>query len=179
MSSARLYGVVLEFDSPATLVAGAKAVKLLGFKKFEAYTPYPIKELDEVVPGINPVPLMVLVGGVIGALTAIVMQYYVAVYEYPINVGGRPLNSWPSYIPIVFEITVLFASLAAFLGTLWLAGLPLLHHPVFNVQGFARASQDGFFLIVEAHDLEFAKSSAREELHKIGAIHVQDVEEEA
>ena len=178
MSAPKPYGVALEFDSPAAVVAGARAVRTLGFKRFEAYTPYPIKELDEIIPGIDPVPLMVLTGGVLGALTALVMEYYVAVYEYPINVGGRPLNSWPSFIPITFELTVLFASLAAFLGTLWLAGLPLLHHPVFNLSEFGRASSDRFFIVVEAADPMFEEEKIRDALSLLGAIEVKEVEGE-
>lgn len=174
--SEKSYGVALEFDSPAALVAGAKAVHILGFKHFEAYTPYPIKELDEVIPAMDPVPLMTLAGGIAGALTALIMEYYVAVYEYPINVGGRPLNSWPSFIPITFELTVLFASISAFMGTLWLAGLPLLHHPVFNLEDFGLASRDRFFLIVEGRDTVFAEERIRKALHTLGAIQVKEVE---
>ena len=176
--SAKAYGVALEFDSPAALVAGAKAVHILGFKHFEAYTPYPIKELDEIIPAMDPVPLMTLAGGIAGALTALMMEYYVAAYEYPINVGGRPLNSWPSFIPITIELTVLFASIGAFLGMLWLAGLPLLHHPVFNLEAFGLASPDRFFLIVEARDAVFEEENIREALHTLGAVDVKEVEGE-
>jgi hypothetical protein len=178
MTAPKSFGIALEFDSPAALVAGARAVKILGFKHFEAYSPYPLKELDDIVPGIDPVPLMVLLGGIIGALTALIMEYYVAAYEYPINVGGRPLNSWPSFIPITFELTVLFASIAAFFGTLWLAGLPLLHHPVFNLTQFGRASNDRFFLVVEATDPAFKEEEIREALNRLGAIDVKEVEAE-
>lgn len=178
MSKKRLYGVALEFDSPAALIAAARKVRERGATHFETYTPYPIKELDEIVPAENPVPPMVLAGGVTGALTALIMEYYVAVYEYPINVGGRPLNSWPSFIPIAFELTVLFASLAAFLGTLWLAGLPLLHHPVFNLPEFSRASSDRFFLIVENTDKSLEYEQTRQLLHELGALSVREVEAE-
>lgn len=178
MTQPRLYGIALEFDSPATLVEAAKKVHEHGFRRFEAYSPYPIKELDEIVPSENPVPLMVLTGGVLGALTAQIMEYYVAAYEYPINVGGRPLNSWPSFIPITFELTVLFASLAAFFGTLWLAGLPLLHHPVFNLPEFARASSDRFFLIVEERDPALESEHKREALKELGAMSILEVEAE-
>jgi hypothetical protein len=178
MSSPHPFGIALEFDSPSMLVEAAKKVHEHGFRHFEAYSPYPIKELDEIVPSDNLVPMMVLTGGVIGALTALIMQYYVAAYEYPINVGGRPLNSWPSFIPIVFELTVLFASLAAFFGTLWLAGLPLLHHPVFNLPQFARASNDRFFLIIEGRDSALESEHKRESLNELGALSIQEVEAE-
>jgi hypothetical protein len=178
MSSPHLFGIALEFDSPTLLVEAAKRVHEHGFRRFEAYSPYPIKELDEIVPSDNLVPMMVLTGGVVGALTALIMQYYVAAYEYPINVGGRPLNSWPSFIPIVFELTVLFASLAAFFGTLWLAGLPLLHHPVFNLPQFARASNDRFFLIIEGRDSALESKHKRESLNELGALSIKEVEAE-
>lgn len=175
MSSQNLYGIALEFDSPTALVEVAKKLRERGFLHFEAYTPYPIKELDEIIPSSNLVPFMTLSGGIAGALTAQIMMYYVAAYEYPINVGGRPLNSWPAFIPITFELTVLFASLAAFFGMLWLAGLPLLHHPVFNLKSFTRSSSDRFFLIIESS--EFAHGEERREgLNELGALSVQEVE---
>jgi hypothetical protein len=178
MSEQRLYGIALEFDAPSTILEAAKKLREEGFKHFEAYTPYPLKELDEIIPSDNLVPMMVLTGGVIGALTAQIMMYYVAAYEYPINVGGRPLNSWPAFIPITFELTVLFASLAAFFGTLWLAGLPLLHHPVFNLENFARASSDRFFLIVEGSDAALESEHKRESLNELGALAIHEVEAE-
>lgn len=178
MTASRLYAVALEFDSPAALVEAAKTVHQRGFRNMEAYSPYPVKELDDVIPGMNPVPLMVLAGGVLGVITALVMQYYVAVYEYPINVGGRPLNSWPAFIPITFELAVLFASIAAFGGTLWLAGLPLPHHPVFNLAEFARASNDRFFLMIEASDPLLQHKEFRDSLNELNALSVREVETE-
>lgn len=175
MSMHRVYGLALEFDSPAVLIKAAKKIHAEGFHHFEVYSPYPIKELEEFVPSDNLVPMMCLTGGVIGALTAQIMEYYVAAYEYPINVGGRPLNSWPSYIPITFELTVLFASIAAFFGMLWLAGLPLLHHPVFNLPEFARASSDRFFLIIDGADAVLQNEVKRESLKEVGAIAIREV----
>lgn len=170
-----LYALALEYDSPTAVVEAAKAVRDRGFKNIEVYSPYPIKQLDEIVPARDPVPFMVLSAGVTGALVALLMEYYVAVYEYPLNVGGRPLNSWPSFIPITFELAVLFAAIAAFLGTLWLAGLPLLHHPVFNLPEFARASRDRFFLFVEASDPEMKVEHEREWLESLGALSIREV----
>lgn len=176
MNEPGLYGVALEFDSPAQLVEAAKAVRHKGFRRFEAYSPYPVKDLDDIVPGSDPVPRMVLTGGIIGGITALSLEYYIAVVDYPINVGGRPLNSWPAFIAITFELTVLFASVMAFLGTLWLAGLPLLHHPVFNLKEFARASSDRFFLFVEASDPVFQSAEVRESLRDLGALQVWEIE---
>jgi hypothetical protein len=176
MSPNLLYAIALEFDSPSALVKATKSVRERGFTKYEVYSPYPVKQLDEIVPGTDPVPLMVLSAGVLGAVTALVMEYYIAVYEYPINVGGRPLNSWPSFIPITFELTVLFAAIAAFIGMLWLAGLPLLHHPVFNLPEFARASSDRFFLMIEERDPMMEIVEEREWLNNLGALSVSEVE---
>lgn len=175
MSASKVYAIALEFDSPAAVVEAARATRERGFRHFEVYTPYPIKQLDAIIPGLDPLPLMVLCGGVVGALTALIMEYYVAAYEYPINVGGRPLNSWPSFIPITFELTVLFASIAAFLGTLWLAGLPLLHHPVFNHAEFRKASDNRFFLFIESADPLMETEDHSDWLLGLGALSVREV----
>lgn len=176
MISSPIYGVVAEFDDPGKLVEAARAVREHGYKKFEAYTPYPIKELDEIVPGINPVPALVFLGGLTGAATAWIMQCYIAIIDFPINVGGRPLYSWPSFVPITFELTVLFAAGAAFFGMLWLAGLPLLHHPLFNLGRMARASKDRFFLCVEARDSKFDSGRVAQFLRHLEPLGVWEVE---
>lgn len=150
-----LYGYAAEFDDPTQLVDATRAVREAGYKHFEAYTPYPIRELEEIVPGWNPIAPLVLFGGIAGAVTAWIMQSWIAIVDFPINVGGRPLYSWPAFVPITFELTVLFASIAAFFGTLALCGFPLPHHPVFNLKQFARVSEDRFFLCVEARDRKF------------------------
>ena len=122
-------GLAAEFDLPDSLLEAARAIRKHGYSRFEAYSPYPIKELDEVVPGSDRVPLLVLLGGITGLLFAWALQYYSAVLSYPLNIGGRPLNSWPAFVPIMFELTVLFAAFGAFFGTLWLCGLPRLNFP--------------------------------------------------
>jgi len=147
-----VYGLVAEFDDPTTLVEGARQVKEHGYARFEAYTPYPIKDLDKIVPGGDPVPLIVLLGGLLGAATAWSMEYYIAAIDYPINVGGRPLYSWPSFIPILFELTVLFASIGAFFGTLGLCGFPRPHFPLFDLPQFGDVSSSRFFLCIESRD---------------------------
>jgi pimeloyl-ACP methyl ester carboxylesterase len=151
-SETELYGTVAEFDDPTALVEAARKVKEEGFQKFEAYTPYPIKDLDGIVPGFNLVPPIVLIGGLLGAATAWSMQYYIAAIDYPINVGGRPLYSWPAFIPILFELTVLFAGCSAFFGTLALCGFPRPHFPLFNLPDFANATSSRFFLCIEKRD---------------------------
>ncbi|HLI85008.1 MAG TPA: DUF3341 domain-containing protein [Bryobacteraceae bacterium] len=148
-----LYGVMAEFDDPTSLVMAAKAAYQQGFRKLDAYTPFPIEELHEVLHlHKNKLPLIVLLGGICGGLTGYLLQYFVTVIYFPINIAGRPLHSWPSYIIITFELTILFGALAAVLGLLGLCGLPMPYHPTFNVPRFSAATQDRFFLCIEAND---------------------------
>jgi len=155
MNEPRWYGIVAEFEAASSLVEAARAAREAGYRRFEAYTPYPIKALDEIVPSWNLVPPMVLAGGIFGGIGAYLMEYLIAAKLYPINVGGRPLDSWPAFIPITFELTVLFASFAAFFGVLFLCGLPALFHPLIQLPEFVRASDDRFFLCIEATDHRF------------------------
>jgi hypothetical protein len=151
-----IYGLLAEFDDPAALVAATAAAREAGYRKLEAYTPYPIEELTDIMGfTTSRVPLIVLIGGIIGCVGGFGMQYYACVISYPLNVGGRPLDSWPAFIPITFELTILGAALAALFGMLGLNGLPMPYHPLFNVPNFARATRDGFFLCVEATDAKF------------------------
>jgi len=142
-----------EFDNPTSLVNAARAAREKGFRKLDAYTPFPIEELHEVLHlHKNKLPLIVLIGGILGGLTGYLLQYYVTVIYFPINIGGRPLHSWPSYIIITFELTILFGCISAVLGMMALNGLPMPYHPVFNVPRFSAASRDRFFLCIEATD---------------------------
>jgi hypothetical protein len=149
----KIFGFVAEFEQPDQLLAAARNASTQGYRNMEAYTPFPIDGLSEAVGfSHNRVAPIVLVGGILGGLTGFFMQWFSAVIHYPIDVGGRPLNSWPSFIPITFEMTVLCAALSAVVGMLGLNGLPRLNHPIFNVPGFGQASQDRFFLCIEATD---------------------------
>jgi hypothetical protein len=151
-----LYGFLAEFDSPEALKEGVRAARLEGFRKFDAFSPFPLEGLaDDMNLRPSPVPMITLAGGVIGFLTAGVMQYYSSVIAYPINIGGRPLDSWPSFVMVTFELTVLFAGLSGALGMLVINGLPKPHHPLFNVTRFERVTQDGFFFCIEATDPMF------------------------
>jgi hypothetical protein len=148
-----LYGVMAEFESPTALVAAARAAREKGYRKIDAYSPFPIEELTDALHlHHNKLPLLVLLGGMLGGLSGYLLQYYVTVIYYPINVAGRPLHSWPAYIIITFEMTILFAALTAVLGLLGLCGLPMPHHPAFNVPRFALASRNRFFLCIESTD---------------------------
>ena len=144
----------------------------------DAYSPFPVEELAEAIGHeYSPVPLITLVGGIIGGLGGYFMEWYSMVRLYPINVGGRPHNSWPNFIPITFELTILVASLSAFIAELVLNKLPQPNHPVFNVPGFERASVDRFFLCIEAEDPKFAMAATRKFLESLKAVKVTEVEE--
>lgn len=156
---ADIYGVMAEFDNPTALVNATRAVRDRGYRKLDAYTPFPIEELNDVLHlHRNKLPLIVLAGGLLGGLTGYLLQYFIAVIYFPINVGGRPLHSWPSYIIITFELTILFGAISTVLGLLALCGLPMPYHPVFNVPRFAMASRNRFFLCIEASDPLFDRA---------------------
>jgi hypothetical protein len=153
-----LYGFLVEFDNPEALKACIRRAREEGFRRMDAYTPFPVEGVAEEL-GIHHsiVPTIVLIGGLLGALTGIVMQVYSAVFDYPLNIGGRPLNSWPSFVIVTFELTILFAGVSAVLGMLAINGLPKPHHPLFNEPRFDRVTQDRFFFCIEATDPKFDK----------------------
>ena len=148
-----IYGVMAEFDNPTALVNAARAAREKGYRKLDAYSPFPIEELSDALDlHKNRLPLIVLAGGIVGGMVGYLMQYYVTVWDFPINIGGRPLHSWPAYIIITFELTILLAAISAVMGLLALCGLPMLYHPAFNVPRFALASRNRFFLCIESDD---------------------------
>jgi hypothetical protein len=167
-----------EFDDPNTLVAASRRAHMEGYRKLDAYTPFPIEELHEAL-GIHHtrVPLMVLIGGIVGGLTGYGLQWWVSAVAYPLNIGGRPLHSWPSFIPVTFEMTVLFAALTAVFGMLAMNKLPMPYHPVFNAPPFTMASRDRFFLCIEARDPKFDLAATRRFLESFDPREVTDVEE--
>lgn len=173
-----LYGLMAEFESPAELVAAARRAREEGYVRMDAYSPFPMHELTEAL-GLKPtkLPFLVLAGGVIGCATALGMMWFSATIHYPLNVGGKPLASWPMFIPITFELTVLFASLSAVLGMLGMNGLPQPYHPVFHVPRFALASRDRFFLCIEAADPKFDSEKTSQFLAALGARVVSEVED--
>jgi hypothetical protein len=170
-----LYGLLAEFHEPAQVVAAAHAVHQAGYRKVDAYTPYPIEELTEALElHHSPLPKLVFVGGLVGLLAGFGLCWWTSTIAYPMNIGGRPFNSWVSFIPPTFETTILFAALTAVLGMLALNGLPEPYHPVFNVEAFALASRDKFFICVESGDPKFDREQTRDFLKRlpdVSAVH--------
>ena len=172
-----LYGIMGEFNNPSDLVAAARRTYEAGYRRINGYSPYPIEELSEAIGFTHPsLPLIVLIGGILGGLGGFFMQYWMEVINYPLNVGGKPYNSWPAFIPITFECTVLLAAFAAVLGMLVLNKLPQPYHPVFNAPNFALATRDRFFLVIEANDPRFSHDETTQFLNTVGASNVSDVE---
>jgi hypothetical protein len=170
----RPYGLLAEYASADALVSAASAVRRAGYTRFDAYSPLPIAGLAEAI-GVRRslLPFLVLAGGICGGLVGYGLQYWTMVEAYPINVGGRPLHSWPAFIPVTFELTVLGASLSAVLGMLALNGLPQPYHPLFNVPDFSLASQNRFFICVEVTDPIYDLERTEALLKRTGATHVK------
>ena len=163
-----IYGLLAEFDSPEGLLEAARSARGQGYQKLEAYSPLPVEGLREVL-GRRPtrLPWIALLGGLVGATAGYGIQYYANVLDYPLNVGGRPLHSWPAFLVVMIEMTLLFAALSVVLGMLVLNGLPMPHHPLFNVPRFALASQHRFFLCVPAADARFDCEATRQFLEEL------------
>ena len=176
MKNLPTYGIMAEFDSPTRLVHAAHTTHEAGYQKIDAYSPFPVEGLAEAI-GFhkNRVPLVVLIGGLIGGLSGYAMQYWISAVSYPVNVGGKPYHSWPAFIIVTFEMTILFAGLAAVFGMLALNGLPMPYHPVFHVPRFAFASKDRFFLIVFASDPKYDAAATRKFLEGLNPRSISDV----
>jgi len=171
-----IYGIMAEFDSAQALVDAARATHEAGYKKIDAYSPFPIEGLaEEIGFHHDEVPLVVLIGGIVGGLTGFFMQYWISVIDYPLNIGGKPYNSWPAFIVITFEMTILFAGISAVLGMLALNGLPMPYHPVFNVPRFSAASKDRFFLIVFSSDKKYKANEVRNFFQTLKARAIDEV----
>jgi hypothetical protein len=173
----RVYGLMAEFDDPDALLAATRRAYAQGYRNMDAYTPYPVEGLSEALHmGPTRLPLVILAGGLAGAAGALFLQYYATAIAYPLNVGGRPLNSWPAYVPIAFEVGVLLAAFAAVLGMFLLNGLPQPYHPVFNVPSFELATRSHFFLAIESRDPAFTLQETRDFLESLDPIRVSVVE---
>jgi hypothetical protein len=171
-----VYGLLAEFETPTALVHAARTARQAGYTRMDAYSPFPIEGLAEELGFRRKwMPLIMFLGGLTGAVGGFAMEYYCNVISYPINVGGRPLNSWPSFIPITFEMTVLFGSLAGVFGLLGLCGLPMPYHPLFHVPRFSRATRDRFFLCIEASDPRFDRTATNQFLAGLNPREVTEV----
>ena len=172
----KLFGLMAEFDDANKLVDAARRTYAEGYRKMDTYSPFPIEAAWEAMHVHDrPVSFFVLCGGIVGMVGGFGLCYWVSKYAYALNVGGRPLNSWPAFIPVTFELTVLIASFAAVISMLALNGLPMPYHPVFNVPSFLRASQDRFFLAIEAADPKFDRARTFEFLKSLGPKEINDV----
>jgi len=176
MKTTRIYGIMAEFDSASDLVAAARRTHQSGYQKIDAYSPFPVEELAEAIGfHTNRVALVTLIGGITGGLTGYLMQYWMNAVNYPVIIGGKPPHSWPAFIPITFEMTILFGGISAVLGMLALNGLPMPYHPVFNVPRFAMATKDRFFLIVFSTDPQYRPTTTRQFLESLGPRSISEV----
>lgn len=172
----RLYGIMAEFETVPELLDAIHKSRDAGYCKLDAYTPFPVHEVWHALGyRRNILPWMILCGGIIGCIAGFMLQYWVSTTAYPINIGGRPLNSWPSFIPVTFECTILLACLTAVFGMFAINGLPQPHHPVFNVERFALASRDRLFLCLEADDPKFDRVDTASFLWSCKPSHVAEV----
>jgi len=171
-----VYGVMAEFETPGALVRATRAAVAQGYKKLDAYSPFPIEDLSDALHlHRNRLPLVVLLGGLCGATLGYLLQYFITVIYYPINIAGRPLHSWPSYIIITFELTILLASISAVVGLFAFCGMPMPYHPVFNVPRFALATRDRFFLCIESTDPLFDSVKTSQFLESLEPKEVSEV----
>lgn len=178
MKGKPVYGLLAEFESPEQILAAAHKTHEAGYKRVDAFTPIPVEGLAEAI-GFQwtSLPIVVFLGGLFGGLGGFGMCYYANVISFPLDIGGKPLNSWPAWIPITFELTILGGALAATFGMLAMNGLPAPYHPVFNVQRFALASTDRFFLCIKARDKKFDTAQTRtflESLRPHGIFEIED-----
>ena len=176
MKDTGTYGLMAEFDNVNDVITAARRVYGAGYRKIDAYSPFPLEELSEAI-GFhkNGVALVCLVGGLLGCTGAFTLQWWINTISYPINIGGRPFNSWPSFIIVTFEMTILFSGLSAVFGMLALNGLPMPYHPVFNVPRFEFASKDRFFIVIFSSDKNYDATGTRKFLEGLGPISVSEV----
>jgi hypothetical protein len=172
----KLFGLMAEFEEHDELLKAAKRAHAKGYRRMDGYSPFPVEGLAEALGyEYTSVPLFTLIGGMMGGLGGYFMEWYSMAKLYPLNVGGRPYNSWPNFIPVTFELTVLVASVAAFLSVFVLNRLPQPNHPVFNVPEFERASIDRFFLCIESDDPKFDLERTRKFLEELEPVKISEV----
>lgn len=174
----QVHGLIAEFDDPDTLLTATTKAHEAGYRAMDAYAPYPVHGLAEAM-GVRKtyVSLVTLIGGFTGALTGLGMQYFASVWHYPYSIGGKPNFSWPAFMPITFELGILFAAFSALGSMLIFNGLPQPYHPVFNAKRFERASSDGFFLCIETTDAQYDTEQTKTFLEGLGPVEVSEVME--
>lgn len=172
-----LYGLICEFDDSHQLVEAARKVREAGYTRIDAHVPFPIHGLSEAL-GIKRtiLPWIVLLGGLAGCAGGFYLQYWISAVDYPVNAGGSAFNSWPAFIPVTFECTILGAALAVIIGMLTLNQLPQPYHPVFNAPNIEKATEDHFFLCIEAADPQFDPQRTRELLQGFNPLQVSEVQ---
>lgn len=175
----RSYGILAEFSNPKTLLMAAETVSENGFRNFDTFSPFPINGMDKAMKlPKSKLGKIVLGHGLLGFFGALGMIYFMSVVDYPLNISGKTLMNIPAWIPVTFELTVLLSAFGAVFGMIYLNGLPRLHHPLFSVERFARATDDGFFLCIEAEDPQYDPEKVRKLLEEAGALHIEEVHEE-
>jgi hypothetical protein len=171
-----LHGIMAEFETAAALIHATKEAHKAGYRKMDAYTPYPIEGVYHAMSAAHSkLPWLIFLGGLFGAAVGFGFQFWVSTMAYRLNIGGRPLNTWPAFIPVTFEVTILIAGCTTVFGMLALCGFPQPYHPVFNVARFAKASQDGFFLCLESTDPLFDTEKTTAFLQTLHPTHVDEV----
>jgi hypothetical protein len=171
-----IWGMMAEFETPSELLEATRRAYSEGYRRMDAYSPFPVPDLHHALGlGNDRVALVCLIGGILGGGGAYLLQWWINTIAYPLNIGGRPFHSWPAFIIVTFEMTVLFAGIAAFFGMLAMNGLPMPNHPVFNVQRFAGASRDRFFLCIQADDPRFDPVTTRAFLETLNPHAVEEV----
>ena len=172
----RLWGILAEYANTESLLRAAEAVSSDGYQTVEAYTPFPVDGLSETLgQSRSRLPWVILTGGILGGTSMYGLQYWINLYAYPLNIGGRPLHSWPSFIPPTFELTVLTASFFALFGVVYVCRLPKLHHPLFEIEDFKRGSHDAFFLVVRDDDVQTDCNKIKNRLRGLGATSLWEV----
>lgn len=170
------FGLLAEFENPQILYTACEKVRDAGYKQWDAYTPFPVHGLDKAmgIPA-SKVPWVALGGALTGMCTAVMLQWYTSAVEYPLVISGKPLFSWPAFVPITFELSILFGAFGAVLGMLAINGLPKPYHPLFSSERFARVTDDKFFIAIEVGDEKFDAASTEAFLKEIGAVYVEMV----
>jgi hypothetical protein len=177
MTEKQVYALVAEFASAQDLLEATRKTRESGYTRIDAHSPLPIHGMEEAIgQSYTRLPIFVFVGGLAGAVGGYLLQYWTQVIDYPLNIGGKGLHSWPAFIPVTFECTILFAAFTAVLGMIVMNGFPRPHHPVFNTPNFERASQDRFFLAIEAEDPKFERAATRAFLEELSPHAVSEVQ---